>query len=296
MLHSRLIRRAAVFAAAIAVSATAAEAASAQGRGGDDRERRDAQTFYATTNQNLLLQFDERRPDRISDVVPLLGLGSATLVGIDYRPATGDLYGVGSNSAVYRINPQTGIAVPENANPDGTPIPFTPALTGMKFGFDFNPTVDKIRVTSNVGENLRLNVDEGTLLMRDGNLNPGTPQVVGSAYTNSSFRPFANRPSTTTLYALDAATSQVFVQNPPNAGTLANGKDVGFRVGQDVGFDIVGEEPNVKGYVANRRNGASGSTLYRLNPVTGRSKLLGRIGSSRRGITVTGLAAVQDQQ
>jgi hypothetical protein len=293
MFNARLIRRAAVFAAAIAVSATSAEVASAQG---GDRERRDAQTFYATTNQNLLLQFDERRPDRVTDVVPLLGLGSASLVGIDFRPATGDLYGVGSNSAVYRINPDTGIAVAENVGPDGAPIPFTPALTGMKFGVDFNPTVDKIRVTSNVGGNLRLNVDEGTLLMTDGNLNPGTPQVVGSAYTNSSFRPFANRPTTTTLYALDAATSQVFVQNPPNAGTLTNGKDVGFRVGPDAGFDIVGEEPNVKGYIANRRNGASGSTLYRVNPVTGRSKLLGRIGSNRRGITVTGLAAVQDQQ
>jgi hypothetical protein len=38
--------------------------------------------------------------------------------------------------------------------------------------------------TSVAGENLRLNVDEGTLLAGDGNLNPGTPQIVGSAYTN----------------------------------------------------------------------------------------------------------------
>jgi hypothetical protein len=42
-----------------------------------------------------------------------------------------------------------------------------------------------MRVTSVAGENLRLNVDEGTpLLASDGNLNPGTPQIVGSAYTN----------------------------------------------------------------------------------------------------------------
>jgi hypothetical protein len=295
MLHSRLIRGAAVAAAALAVSVTATEVASAQGRSDrDDRERRDARTLYATTNQNLLLAFDERRPDRLTDVIPLLGLGSGvTLVGIDFRPATGDLYGVGTDSAVYRVNPQTGIAVAENIGPDGKPIPFTPALMGMKFGVDFNPTVDKIRVTSNVGENLRLNVDEGTLLMKDGNLNPGMPQVVGSAYTNSSFRPFIAKPATTTLYALDAATSQVFVQNPPNAGTLTNGQDVGFRVGQDVGFDIVGDEPDIKGYVANRRNGARGSTLYRLNPVNGRSKSLGRIGSGR--YVVTGLAATQDQ-
>jgi hypothetical protein len=288
MLHTKLMRSAAVVAAAIAVSAVGASAASAKDRG--DRERRDARTFYATTSQNLLVQFDERRPDRLLDAQSILGLGSATLVGLDFRPATGDLYGVGSNSAVYRINPTTGIAVPENANPDGTPIPFTPALMGTKFGFDFNPTVDKIRVTSDVGENLRLNVDEGTLLSKDGNLNPGMPQVVGSAYTNSSFAPFANRPTATTLYALDAATSQLFVQNPPNAGTLTNGQDVGFKVGLDVGFDIAGAD-NV-GYVANRRPGARGSTLYRVNVLTGRSKSLGTIANGRR--VITGLAAWQD--
>jgi Domain of unknown function (DUF4394) len=289
MLHSRLIRRAAVLAAAIAIPAMVASEASAQGRA--DRDRRDAQLLYGTTSTNLLIQFDERRPDRLIDAQSIRGLGSATLVGIDFRPATGELYGVGSNSALYRINPDTAIAVAENVGPDGTPIPFTPALTGMKFGVDFNPTVDKVRVTSDAGSNLRLNVDEGTLLMTDGNLNPGTPKVVGSAYTNSSFRPFLNRPNLTTLYALDSATSQVFVQNPPNAGTLTNGKDVGFRVGLDAGFDIVGEEPDVTGYVANRRPGARGSTLYRLNPVTGRSKSLGRIGNGSR--VVTGLAAVQ---
>jgi Domain of unknown function (DUF4394) len=117
---------------------------------------------------------------------------------------------------VYRVNPQTGIVVAEGPA-------FTPSLGGTEVGFDFNPTVDKIRVTSNAGENLRLNVDEDTLLATDANLNAGMPQVVGSAYTNASFAPFAVRPMTTTLYALDAATSQVYVQNQPNNGTLTNG-------------------------------------------------------------------------
>jgi hypothetical protein len=289
MLHSRPLRRALAVAAAVAISgAVASEASAAQGRGGD---RDDARTFYATTNQNLLLQFDERRPDRLLDAQSILGLPSGvSLTGIDFRPATGDLYGVGSNSVVYRVNPVTGIAVAENIDAMGNPVPFSPLLSGTKFGLDFNPTVDKIRVTSNVGENLRLNVDEGTLLMTDANLNPGTPQVVGSAYANSSFAPFANRPTTTILYALDAATSQVFVQNPPNAGTLTNGKPVGFKVGLDVGFDIAGDDNT--GYVANRRSGSRGSTLYRLDPVTGRSKSLGRIGNGRR--VITGLAAWQD--
>ena len=70
-----------------------------------------------------------------------------TLAGIDFRPATGDLYGVGSDSVVYRVNPRTGIAVAEGPA-------FTPGLNGRFFGVDFNPTVDKIRVVSDAGQNL----------------------------------------------------------------------------------------------------------------------------------------------
>ena len=53
-----------------------------------------------------------------------------------------------------------------------------------QFVRDFNPSVDKIRVTSDAGMNLRLNADEGTLLLGDGNLNLGMPRVIGSAYAN----------------------------------------------------------------------------------------------------------------
>jgi uncharacterized protein DUF4394 len=292
MSSSRTLRRALVLAAAVAVTAaTGAHASGSQARGHDRdwSDRDDARMFYATTNQNLLIQFDERRPNRLLDAQSITGLPTGvTLTGIDFRPMTGDLYGVGSDSVVYRVNPTTGIAIAENVGPDGRPVPFTPALGGAKFGIDFNPTVDKIRVTSDAGENLRLNVDEGTLLAADANLNPGTPTVVGSAYTNSSFN--AIRPATTTLYALDAATDRIFVQNPPNNGTLTNGKRLGFDVGADSGFDIAGDDN--RGYVATKRPGARGSSLYRVDVTSGRSKSLGRIGNGRR--TITGLAAWQD--
>jgi hypothetical protein len=286
---SRPLRRALVLAAAVAVTAAAGAYAGDRDRDRRSSDRDDARMFYATTNQNLLLQFDERNPDRLLDAQSITGLPSGvTLSGIDFRPMTGDLYGVGSNSVVYRVNPVSGIAIAENVGPDGQPVPFTPALRGTKFGVDFNPTVDKIRVTSDAGENLRLNVDEGTLLSVDGNLNPGTPMVVGSAYINSSFN--VMRPATTVLYALDAAADRIFVQNPPNAGTLTNGKRLGFDVGTDTGFDIAGDDNT--GYVATKRSGARGSSLYRVDVLTGRSKSLGPIGNGRR--TITGLAAWQD--
>jgi Domain of unknown function (DUF4394) len=289
MPHSRLLRRAAIVAAAVAVSAVAASPANAAQNRDRDRDRDDAQMFYATTSQNLLLQFDERRPDRLIDAQSIIGLGDATLVGIDFRPKTGDLYGVGSNSAVYRINPFTGIAIAENRDATGAPIPFTPALRGTKFGIDFNPVPDAIRVVSDQRQNLRLSPDAGTVAGTDADLNPGQPMVVGAAYTNSSFS--FTPPASTTLYVLDAASDQVFVQNPPNAGTLTNGQPLGLNLGLDVGWDIVGDDN--KGYLANRRPGARGSTLYRVNPATGRTKSLGKISNGRR--VITGLAGWQSQ-
>ena len=52
---------------------------------------------------------------------------------------------------------------------------FTPALSGTAFGFDFNPTVDRIRVVSDTGQNLRLNPDTGAVAAVDGALNQGRP-------------------------------------------------------------------------------------------------------------------------
>jgi uncharacterized protein DUF4394 len=279
--RSTLLRRGAAVAAVLAL----AGAAGAEASRDRDRDRwsprgDSSRMFYATTDQNLLLQFNERNPERVKDIQVLSGLpAGVTLRGIDFRPATGDLYGVGSDNVVYRVNPQTAIAVAEGPA-------FTPALGGKSFGVDFNPTVDKIRVTSDAQENLRLNVDEGTLLMTDKNLNPGMPQVVGSAYTNSSFS--ATRPTTTTLYAVDAATDQLFVQNPPNDGTLTLPKRLRVDVGQNTGFDIAGADNT--GYLAT--SSSRGSGLYKVDVTTGKTRALGRIGGKR--LVVTGLAAWQD--
>jgi uncharacterized protein DUF4394 len=279
MSRTRIMRTSAALASVLALSAVAAQASHRD----NDRDRNWSKgpdrLVYATTSQNQLISFNARNPERIKTVTAITGTNGATLRGIDFRPKTGDLYGVGSDNIVYRVNPQTAIAVAEGPA-------FTPALTGKSFGVDFNPTVDKIRVTSDAQENLRLNVDEGTLLSTDKNLNPGMPQVVGSAYTNSSFTP--TRPMTTTLYAVDAATDQLFVQNPPNDGTLTLPKRLRVDVGANTGFDIAGADNT--GYLAT--SSSRGTGLYKLDVLTGKTRELGRIGGKR--LVVTGLAAWQD--
>jgi hypothetical protein len=279
-----LLRRSAVVAAVLALAGAAGAQASRDRD--DDRgyQRSDSsRMLYATTDQNLLLQFNERSPERLKDVQVISGLpGGVTLRGIDFRPATGDLYGVGSDSVVYRVNPQTGIAVAEGPA-------FTPALRGTSFGVDFNPTVDKIRVVSDAAQNLRLNVDEGPLLSADKDLNPGTPQVVAAGYTNSSFT--ATKPAATQLFVVDAARDQLLLQNPPNDGTLAMPKRLGVDVGVQTGFDIAGADNT--GYLATSTPRSRGSNLYRVDVTTGKTRQLGRIGGGKR-LVVTGLAAWQD--
>ena len=46
------------------------------------------------------------------------------------------------------VDPARGAAIAVGA-------PFTPGTDGTAFGFDFNPTVDRIRVVSDTGQNLR---------------------------------------------------------------------------------------------------------------------------------------------
>jgi hypothetical protein len=174
-----------------------------------------------------------------------------TLVGIDYRPNTGQLYSFGVNpttdtGTVYVIDPQTGMAsvIGQQAGlvafVDGTgaPVDFPVLTTG--YGFDFNPTVDRIRVVTGSGLNFRLNPITGAAV--DGDLNTpaspptgvntdglinggpsGTSGVTAAAYTNS-FGQGTGGP--TTQYVIDAASNSLYIQSPPNAGTLTGAQAI----------------------------------------------------------------------
>src|SRR5215211_2845189 len=55
-----------------------------------------------------LVCFEAERPDRARDIGRIRGLQVDTrLVGIDFRPATGDLYGLGDAGGVYTVDTDT---------------------------------------------------------------------------------------------------------------------------------------------------------------------------------------------
>jgi hypothetical protein len=233
----------------------------------------DAATAFGLTTSNQIVTFDTSTPASLTSVVAITGLQAAEdALAIDLRPATGQIYLLGSSSRLYVLNPITGVAVAVGA-------PFTPALSGAAFGFDFNPVSDRIRVVSNTGQNLRLNPDTGAVAAVDAPLNPGAPNVVGSAYSNN----FAGA-TTTTLYAIDSTTNQLYVQNPPNNGVLT---PVGVPFGVDttdaVGFDISANDN--RAYVIVTVGGVSG--FITINLTTGVAAPVGTMaGGTYRGLTV----------
>ena len=225
---------------------------------------------YAVDASNNLLIFNPTTTGIITK--PITGLASAEMiVGIDMRPATAQLYALGNTSRVYAINMANGAATMIGSGP------FTPSLSGTSFGFDFNPTVDRIRVVSNTGQNLRLHPTTGAVAATDPNLNPGSPSVDGAGYINSF--PGA---TTTILYDIDHNTDKLHIQNPANAGTLDAGKPLGIDVTAGNGFDIGGRTNNAFGiFTVGGNNG-----LYSINLSTGAASLAMPFPVSVRGFAI----------
>jgi hypothetical protein len=201
-----------------------------------------AELIYVIAGGGALTSFDSATPGTQTSVA-ITGLQSGeSILGIDLRPATGQLYALGSTSRLYTINPATGAATQV-----GSAGAFT--LAGTSFGFDFNPTVDRIRVVSNTGQNLRLNPNDGTLAGTDtavayatGDANFGTtPSDVGAAYVNNTAGA-----SSTTLFGIDTGLDVLVRQGSvggspvsPNTGQLSTIGSLGFNP-SDASFDVSG--------------------------------------------------------
>jgi hypothetical protein len=93
---------------------------------------------------------------------------------------------------------------------------------------------------------------------------------------------------------IDYKQDMVFLQNPPNNGTLTNGQRlVGVDAQPSFGWDIAGAS-NV-GYLATSDRRGRASSLYTVDEATGFTRNLGQIGGRRlRGLNVMGLAVSQD--
>ncbi|MBP7661655.1 MAG: DUF4394 domain-containing protein, partial [Burkholderiaceae bacterium] len=221
------------------------------------------------------------------------------LVGIDFRVARGQLFALSDRGRLYRIDTATAALTPVGSG-IGT------ELHGNQFGVDFNPTVDRIRVVSDTGQNLRVHPDTGAAvdadpqspgLQRDGTLafaaddpNAGrAPRIVAAAYTYNK-----ENEKITTNYALDARSASLVIQGSiegatpvvsPNTGRLRTVGPLGAGGFEQASFDI--SDLTNTGFAALTRDGASGSQWYVIDLASGKATALGAIGIRE---TVVGIA------
>lgn len=232
-----------------------------------------ADMFYLTDN-NRLIGVTRSAPTRAVSNRAVGGLMEGEiLVGIAFRPATGDLYALGSGSNLYVVNTDSGMA--------GPPVALDVTLDGESFGVDFNPVPDRLRVTSNTGQNLRINVDNGETMV-DGPINGGMDgtTISASAYTNS----FAGT-ETTRLFNIDSGTNTLYLQNPPNDGTQMNPVALGFDVEDGNGFVIDGQTN--EGLALLTSEGVTGLYSINISAMENPATLIASLGA---GINYLGLA------
>jgi hypothetical protein len=165
------------------------------------------------------------------------------------------------------------------------------ALAGTSFGVDFNPTVDRLRIVSDTGQNLRANVDDGMTTV-DGVLNyvgppPVNPasSVTGAAYTNND----ADPNTATTLFDVDSMLDQVAIQAPPNAGIMNGTGKLGVGTEVEVGFDIYstirnGTTIDARGFASLTTSNSSG--VYQINLLTGKAHFAGSFKTPVIGIAI----------
>ncbi len=224
-----------------------------------------AKIAYGITTGHMVFTFDTSAPNveishRAINITQLQP-GESELA-IDLRPATGQVYLLGSSNRLYVVFPETGTVRPISATP------FAPALSGTAFAMEFDPVTDTIRVVSNSGQNLRLHPDTGAVIAVDTPLNPGTPGIAAAAYSNNHAGATA-----ATLYGIDATTDQLVLIGTPNGGTVTPIGALGVDTTGDVGFDITANDGVA---FATLRTGGI-TRLYRINLATGAATLINTV-------------------
>ena len=160
------------------------------------------------------------------------------------------------------------------------------SMQDTSFSFGFDPVNDVARVTSNTGENLRINPITGLLIADDTDLSPSSVYA-GLAYSNNF-----NGATQTTLYSYNVLKNNLVTigsvngtPNSPNTGQVnvvgPSGVTVTAGTAADTGFDIGGDG---LGYLSLVVGGTSG--LYSVNLNTGAMTLIG----TYAGLTIESLS------
>ena len=248
-----------------------------------------ADTIYAIGNGGgSLVRFDSAAPSMTTSVS--FSGDDSFLDGIDFRPATGQLYGYRSGDhSFYTVDTNSGVLTAALS-------PSTQVTNTFFLGIDFNPTIDRLRIVTDSAQNLVYNPNTGgvttatDLFYGSGDVNAGlVPLVIDNAYDNNIAGKFATSQQYVLDYGLD-----VLAKLNNNTGILTtvgtitlNGSPLDFN--QYTGFDILTELDGTNLAYAILTVGGSQS-LYTLDLGTGAATSLGGLDPQYGliyGLTVT---------
>lgn len=254
------------------------------------------ETIVGLTEGANLVRFNAGQPQKVTVIGAVKGLQSGeNLMGIDYRVNRGILYGLGSTGRLYTIDAKTAEAKAVGAAPLAIP------LSGGEFGFDFNPAVDRIRIVSNSGQNMRGHPDTGAavdgnpnqdgvqpdapLAFAAGDRNAGKPaRVVGAGYTYNK-----QNDKVTTNYAIEAGTGSLVMQGSkegaapavsPNTGQLFTVGSLGVAPFSRASFDIA--DVNNAAFASINHDGAARTRFYLVDLGSGKATFIGTVGGGER--------------
>jgi hypothetical protein len=238
----------------------------------------------ALTSTGRIVSFDRASPDVLRHAVVPGGLSAGeVIVGIDVRPRDAKLYALTSRARVYTVEPATGALAQVSslaADAGDATEPFA-ALSGAVFGVDFNPVVDRLRVVSDTGQNLRINVDTGRTFT-DSAIRGAATGLTAAGYENNHADACRTR-----LFAIDPATDRLVLQDPPNDGTTTAIGRLGIDASSAV-LDLATAPSGAStGLAILVAGGASG--LYAIDLATGAASLTGTL-PLQSGEIVRGLA------
>ncbi len=191
--------------------------------------------FSYGPNTPSLLSFPATNPGTILARTAITGVASGeTLVGLDFRPSTGELFGLGydvdtQTGRLYVLNLTTAVATPVGSAAIALPLgsggsPSNEGGITPHIGFTFDPATDRIRVCSTSTQaNVRLNPTTGGLVATDAPF----AYAVGDAYAGTTAHPgtlaytsaYSGGPPTS-LYAVDEATYQLATIDTPSSGEV----------------------------------------------------------------------------
>lgn len=232
------------------------------------------QTVYAIGNGGAsLISFQSNDPGNVTVIADFAG-DAVFLDALDFRPATGELYGyLDSADSYFTVNLATAQLTRVSDTPVGA------ATNTFILGMDFNPTIDRLRVVTESGQNIVYNPDNGTasvatsLFYDAADLNADTtPRVIDNAYTQNF-----DGATTTDQYGIDYGTdSLVTIAN--SAGILTTVGALGTDTDIYTGFDIFTDAGGIDTAYAilTGLDGLGG--FYTIDLATGQASLVGDLG------------------